>query len=76
MLKDCEFEKLRRPPLDQAVLFFLKTEALHPADFTIRVDGVVRPNPELARNIAQGGNVIDDCVLKADLLRLSAIIAV
>jgi hypothetical protein len=34
------------------VLAFLKSEALHPADFTIREDGVVRLNPELARNIA------------------------
>jgi hypothetical protein len=34
--------------VDQAVLAFLKSEALHPADFTIREDGVVRLNPELA----------------------------
>jgi hypothetical protein len=27
--------------------------ALHPADFTIREDGVVRLNPELARQVAQ-----------------------
>jgi len=35
------------------VLGFLKSEALHPADFTIREDGVVRLNPELARRVAQ-----------------------
>jgi hypothetical protein len=35
-----------RPKVDQAVLSFLKSEALHPADFTIREDGVVRLNPE------------------------------
>ena len=35
--------------VDPAVLSFLKSEALHPADFTIREDGVARLNPELAR---------------------------
>jgi CRISP-associated protein Cas1 len=42
-----------RPKVDRAVLAFLKSEALHPADFTIREDGVVRLNPELARRVAQ-----------------------
>jgi CRISPR-associated protein Cas1 len=37
-----------RPKADRAVLSFLKSEALHPADFTIREDGVVRLNPDLA----------------------------
>jgi CRISPR-associated protein Cas1 len=41
-----------RPKVDRAVLSFLKSEALHPADFTIREDGVVRLNPELARRVA------------------------
>jgi CRISP-associated protein Cas1 len=41
-----------RPKVDSAVLAFLKSEALHPADFTIREDGVVRLNPELAKQIA------------------------
>jgi CRISPR-associated protein Cas1 len=41
-----------RPKLDKAVLAFLRTEALHPADFTIREDGAVRLNPELARRVA------------------------
>ena len=40
-----------RPNVDRAVLAFLRTEALHPADFTIRKDGVVRLNPELARRV-------------------------
>ena len=35
------------------MLGFLKSEALHPADFTMRDDGVVRLNPELARRVAQ-----------------------
>ena len=42
-----------RPKVDRALLAFLKSEALHPADFTIREDGVVRLNPELARRVAQ-----------------------
>jgi CRISPR-associated protein Cas1 len=41
-----------RPKVDRAVLGFLKSGALHPADFTIRQDGVVRLNPELARKVA------------------------
>jgi CRISP-associated protein Cas1 len=41
-----------RPKVDRAALGFLKSEALHPADFTIREDGVVRLNPELARRVA------------------------
>jgi CRISPR/Cas system-associated endonuclease Cas1 len=40
-----------RPKVDRAVLGFLKSEAFHPADFTIREDGVVRLNPELARRV-------------------------
>jgi CRISPR-associated protein Cas1 len=42
-----------RPTVDRAVLAFLKSEALHPADFTIREDGVVRLHPELARHVAE-----------------------
>jgi CRISPR-associated protein Cas1 len=42
-----------RPKIDRAVLAFLKSEALHPADFTIREDGVVRLNPELAKTVAR-----------------------
>jgi CRISPR-associated endonuclease Cas1 len=41
-----------RSKVDRSVLAFLKSEALHPADFTIREDGVVRLNPELARQVA------------------------
>ena len=43
-----------RPKVDRAVLSFLKSEALHPADFTIRDDGVVRLNPELAGLLKKG----------------------
>jgi CRISP-associated protein Cas1 len=41
-----------RPKVDRAVLSFLKSQALHPADFTMREDGVVRINSELARRVA------------------------
>jgi hypothetical protein len=34
------------------ILGFLKSAALHPADFTIREDGVVRLNPEMARTVS------------------------
>jgi CRISP-associated protein Cas1 len=40
-----------RPKGDRAVLAFLKAEALHPADFTLREDGVVRLNSQLARHV-------------------------
>jgi hypothetical protein len=34
------------------ILGFLKSATLHPADFTIREDGVVRLNPEMARTVS------------------------
>ena len=42
-----------RPKVDQAVLEFVKANKLHPADFTIRPDGVCRLNPEMARMVVQ-----------------------
>jgi CRISPR-associated protein Cas1 len=47
------FDGAGGPKVDRAVWAFLKSEALHPADFTIREDGVVRINPELARQVAR-----------------------
>jgi CRISPR-associated endonuclease Cas1 len=41
-----------RPKVDRAVLEFVKANALHAADFTIRADGVCRLNPEMARAMA------------------------
>jgi CRISP-associated protein Cas1 len=38
-----------RPTVDRAVLDFVKATVFDPADFTIRGDGVVRLNPEVAR---------------------------
>ena len=41
-----------RPKVDRAITGFLKAEKLHPADFVIRGDWVVRLNPVLARHVA------------------------
>jgi CRISPR/Cas system-associated endonuclease Cas1 len=41
-----------RPKVDRALFAFVKSEALHPADFTIREDGAVRLNPELASTVS------------------------
>jgi CRISP-associated protein Cas1 len=40
-----------RPKVDRAVLDFVKITVFDPADFTIRTDGVVRLNPQLARTV-------------------------
>jgi CRISP-associated protein Cas1 len=40
-----------RPKVDREIIEFLKSETLHPADFVIRTDGVVRLNPQLARHV-------------------------
>ena len=42
-----------RPKMDRAVLAFLKSETLHPGDFTIRNDGLVRLNPDMARTVTR-----------------------
>jgi hypothetical protein len=41
-----------RPKIDRTIIEFLKSEKLHPVDFTIRRDGVVRLNPQLAKRVA------------------------
>jgi CRISP-associated protein Cas1 len=43
-----------RPKVDRAVLEFIKASVFNPADFTIRSDGVVRLNPQLARAVVAG----------------------
>jgi CRISP-associated protein Cas1 len=40
-----------RPKVDRPALDFVKTTVFDPADFTIRSDGVVRLNPQLARHV-------------------------
>jgi hypothetical protein len=42
-----------QPKVNRAILSFLKSEVLHPADFMVR-DGVVRLSPELARHMSRG----------------------
>jgi hypothetical protein len=48
--------RLRRASLSHAVLGLVKSEALHPADFTIREHGVARLNPEW-RGGGRRGNI-------------------
>jgi CRISPR-associated protein Cas1 len=42
-----------RPKVDRTVLDFVTATVFDPADFTIRNDGVVRLNPQLARHVAR-----------------------
>src|SRR5208337_2032305 len=42
----------KRQKVDRVVLDFVKSRVFDPADFTIRSDGVVRLNPQLARHAA------------------------
>jgi CRISPR-associated endonuclease Cas1 len=42
-----------RPVIDRRLLEFAQSHTFHPADFTIRSDGVCRLNPELASQIAR-----------------------
>ena len=41
----------QRPKVDRAVLDFVKGHVFDPADFVIRVDGICRLNPEVARMV-------------------------
>jgi len=43
----------RRPVVDASVLKFLRKQEFTGADFTLRVDGVCRVSPQLARTIGQ-----------------------
>jgi CRP-like cAMP-binding protein len=43
----------QRPIVDGKVLEFVQAHTFHPADFTIRSDGVCRLNPEMARQVAR-----------------------
>jgi CRISPR/Cas system-associated endonuclease Cas1 len=42
-----------RPVVDAQVLRFVQAHTFHPADFTIRTDGVCRLNPEVARQVVR-----------------------
>jgi CRISPR/Cas system-associated endonuclease Cas1 len=42
-----------RPIVDRKVLKFVQAHTFHPADFTMRSDGVCRLNPEMARKIIE-----------------------
>jgi CRISPR-associated protein Cas1 len=43
----------QRPIVDRKVLEFVQANTFHPADFTIRSDGVCRLNPQMAKAIVQ-----------------------
>jgi CRISPR/Cas system-associated endonuclease Cas1 len=47
-----------RPFVDRRVLAFVRAQTFHPADFTIRSDGVCRLNPEMATNIVKAAAVV------------------
>jgi hypothetical protein len=46
------FSSRSGPRFDRAALEFVKARVFDPADFTMRGDGVVRLNPQLARHVA------------------------
>ncbi len=49
-----------RPIIDRKAFELLQSHTFHPADFTIRFDGVCRLNPEMARH---GVRLNTDCLL-------------
>jgi CRISPR-associated protein Cas1 len=48
-----DFMEPQRPLVDRKVLAFVQEHTFHPADFTIRSDGVCRINPEMARRLVK-----------------------
>lgn len=42
-----------RPAVDRKVLEFIQAHTFHPADFTIRSDGVCRLNPEMTVHLVR-----------------------
>jgi CRISPR-associated endonuclease Cas1 len=42
-----------RPIVDRSMLQFVQSHTFHPADFTIRSDGVCRLNPEMAKHVVR-----------------------
>jgi len=43
----------QRPIVDRRILEFVQAHTFHPADFTMRSDGVCRLNPEMARHVVR-----------------------
>jgi CRISPR-associated endonuclease Cas1 len=52
-----------RPIVDRAVLQFVQSHTFHPADFTIRSDGVCRLNPEMSAHVVQSATAWKAAVL-------------
>ncbi|HJU11897.1 MAG TPA: CRISPR-associated endonuclease Cas1 [Candidatus Binataceae bacterium] len=59
-----------RPVIDGQMLQFVQTHTFHPADFTIRSDGVCRLNPEMAKYIAK---MTADQIGRADQITAPAV---
>lgn len=57
----------QRPIVYRRVLEFVQVHTFHPADFTIRSDGVCRLNPEMARQIIMITATKEDQQAKASL---------
>jgi CRISPR-associated protein Cas1 len=49
----------QRPIVDRKVLEFVQAQTFHPADFTMRSDGVCRLNRRMAKLIVQSGISIE-----------------
>jgi CRISPR-associated endonuclease Cas1 len=52
----------QRPIVDRKILEFVQSHTFHPADFTIRLDGVCRLNPEMAKNVVQLVSIGIECL--------------
>jgi CRISPR-associated endonuclease Cas1 len=52
-----------RPMVDRAVLQFVQSHTFHPADFTIRTDGVCRLNPEMTAHVVRIASRLEAAVL-------------
>jgi CRISPR-associated protein Cas1 len=48
-----DFMEPLRPIVDRQILEFVQAHTFHPADFTIRSDGVCRLNPEVTRHVVR-----------------------
>lgn len=60
----------QRPIVDRKILEFVQSQTFHPADFTIRTDGVCRLNPELAKIVVKLLGPITELGERIELSRL------
>jgi CRISPR-associated endonuclease Cas1 len=63
-----------RPKVDRKILEFVQAHTFHPADFTIRTDGVCRLNPEIAKMVVTlVGGSMGPATLPFSMKRLNAV---